>query len=348
MLLVVSQAEVWRFDVAGGRAGAAALLAAVAVASAWRTRFPLSSTAALFLLGFLCAALVGPPGSATLALALILGYYRIGTLPDRRRAYAALGVALLLSTQMVEDATLNTYLALTLASFVVPWLAGTLRLRQQRAREMERERERAIEEERARLARELHDLVSHNVGMIVVQAGAGDVLLDQQPERAREALHAIESGARDALLELRRLLGLLRDSGEAELAPRPTLARLEELTNRVRAAGIDVSLRLDVDPSSVDAAVDLSAYRIVQEALTNVVKHAQAARVDVSIRRSGSVLEIEVADDGLGAGAHRSGGHGLAGIGERVALLGGELEAGAREGGGFRVRALLPAPTTAS
>ena len=348
VLLVASQVEVWVFGAAGGAAAGAACLAVIALVSTWRSAFPIVSTAGCYLIGFVCAAAAGPPGSATFAAVSLLGFYRIGMLPQRRRALATLAAGFVVAVPMTDHISLNTYLGITLFSFCVPWLLGTVRLRQQRARRLERERERAVEQERARLARELHDLVSHNVGMIVVQAGAGDVLLDREPERAREALHAIEAGARDALLELRRLLGLLRDGGEAELAPQPTLARLEELAERVRNAGIDVTLRLELDSAAVDAAVDLSAYRIVQEALTNVVKHARATRVEITIRGDGRTLEIEVADDGRGDAGSDPAGHGLAGIGERVALLGGEFHAGAREGGGFRIRALLPAAGPAS
>lgn len=342
MLLVVSQVEVWAFGIAGGGAVAAVCLGAIAVLSAWRTRLPLASTAGILVAAFACATWSGTPGSATFAIADLLAFYRIGTLRDRRRAYAALAVALLVGVAETDHLSFNKYLAVALGSFVVPWLVGTLRLRQRRAEELERERERAVEQERARLARELHDLVSHNVGMMVVQAGAGDVLLDRDPERAREALRAIEAGGRDALLELRRLLGLLRESSEADLAPQPTLSRLEELVERVRSAGLDVELRVEGEPEALDAAVDLSAYRIVQEALTNVLKHARATKAEVRVRRGRDGVEIEVVDDGRGPAADVGGGHGLTGIAERVALLGGRLETGAGEAGGFRLHALLP------
>lgn len=346
VLLVVSQIEVWAFGVAGGGAVAAACLATIALVSAWRTRFPLSSTAGIWIAAFACATWSAPPASVTFAAADLLAFYRIGRLRDRRRAYLALIAGLLLGVPITENISLNKYLAIVLTSFVVPWLVGTLHLRHQRTRELEREREQAVEQERARLARELHDLVSHNVGMIVVQAGAGDVLLDREPERAREALHAIEAGARDALLELRRLLGLLRDGDRAELGPQRTLAGLEELADRVRSAGLDVSLCVEDHSEALDPAVDLSAYRIVQEALTNVLKHARATRARVVVRQLGDTLEVEVSDNGHGRTASSKGGHGLNGIAERVALLGGKLETGTGADGGFRVHALLPiAPT---
>ena len=321
----------------------------MAVASAWRTRFPLASTAAVFLAAAVCATVAGEPVSVTFVVAVVLGFYRIGSLADRRRAYAALGAALVLGFITMDRFSVSTYLGYVLTSFVVPWLIGTLRLRQLRTRELERDHQTAVERERARLARELHDLVSHNVGMIIVQAAAGDVLLDREPDRTREALHAIESGARDALLELRRLLGVLRDDDQAaELAPQPTLGRLDELLARVRAAGLDVTLRMEGEQAALAPAVDLSAYRIVQEGLTNVLKHAAATHADVVIRWRARDLEIEIVDDGSGGQASQRVGHGLAGMAERVALLGGDLEAGAREGSGFRLRAQLPIAGAAS
>jgi signal transduction histidine kinase len=345
VLLVVSQVEVWAFGIAGGGVVAAVCIGTIAVVSAWRTRFPLASVTGIFVAAFVCAQWSGQPGSVTFAVADLLAFYRLGTLTDRRRAYGALLIALVVGVAMTDHLSFNKYLAVAVGSFLVPWLVGALSARHQRVREVEREQQRAVEEERARLARELHDLVSHTVGMIAVQAGAGDVLLDREPERARDALRAIESGARDALLELRRLLGLLRDDGGPELAPQPTLARLDELVERMRGAGIDVAVRVEGDRVPLDPAVDLSAYRIVQEALTNVLKHAQAARAEIALRWRPDGLEIEVQDDGRGpaaSGGGSGGGNGLVGIAERVALLGGEVETGPAAPHGFRVRALLP------
>ena len=342
-LLVASQVEVWVFGEAGGTWVSAVCLAAIAVISAWRTRYPLASTFALFVPATACAILAAPPGSVTFAVAVLLGFYRIGTLADRRRSYAGLAASQAVALFIAWPPSLNLFLSVDLASFVVPWLVGTLRYRQQRSAEIERERVRAIEDERARLARELHDLVSHNVGMIAVQAGAGTVLLDSDPERTRESLHAIEAGARDALVELRRLLGLLRESDEAALAPQPTLDRLDELVARVRATGLDVRMSVETGGLPLDPATELSAYRIVQEGLTNVLKHADATRADVVVRRRDDVLEIEVSDDGRGARSAKTGGHGLAGVAERVSLLGGAVESGPVAPAGFRLRVVLPA-----
>jgi signal transduction histidine kinase len=344
-LVALSQIEVWHYGVGGGHAAGAATQAFAALLVAWRSRFPLGASIGVIAAAFVGAAITAEQGSVTLAVELIILFYTLGTLPDRRRALGGLAFGLVAGVAMTDDGSLNTYLAIFLTAFVVPWLVGTLRLRQRRARELEEQREQAtrlaVAEERARLARELHDVVSHDVGMIVVQAGAGDVLLAEQPERAREALRAIESGGRHALVELRRLLGLLRTDGEASLAPQPTLARLDELVARVREVGLQVAVRLEGSVAPLEAALDLTAYRIVQEGLTNVLKHAGPCQVRVTVRYLADAIEIEVADTGRGP-AGRSGGYGLLGLGERVALLGGALETGAAEGGGYVVRARLP------
>lgn len=237
---------------------------------------------------------------------------------------------------------------------VSPWAVGRVvrRLADQRrelaalalALEHEREeRERtAVELERARIARELHDVVAHAVSVMVVQSAAGDSLLDTAPARARESFRTIESTGRAALVELRRLLGLLRSDEDSWLEPQPGLSGLDALVGRVRDAGLVVEVEVDADTSAgIPAGLDLAAYRLVQEALTNVLKHADASSVAVRVRRVGDAIELEVHDDGRGFGA-TNGGHGLLGMRERVAMFGGELSAGAADGGGFRVQARLP------
>jgi signal transduction histidine kinase len=214
--------------------------------------------------------------------------------------------------------------------------------------EEQQERARvAVAEERARIARELHDVISHNVSVMVLQAAAGADVFTTHPERSREALGSIETAGREALTELRRLLSVVQaPAGEADgLAPPPGLARLPELVERVRATGLDVTLAVTGDAGTLPAGVDLSAYRIVQEALTNTLKHAHAEQARVALSFGGDVLELEVVDDGTAAvqadaGAGR--GHGLIGMRERAAVFGGELEAGPRGGGGFAVRATIP------
>jgi signal transduction histidine kinase len=215
--------------------------------------------------------------------------------------------------------------------------------------ELEHEREEtaklAVAEERARIARELHDVVAHNVSVMVVQAGAERKALgDERPETA-EVLETIEQTGRAAMAEMRRLLGMLRRSDdELALAPQPTLERVDDLVAQVRDAGMPVELRVEGEPRPLPAGVDLSAYRIVQEALTNALKHAGPARARVTVRYGREELDIEIADDGTArAPANGDGaGHGLVGMRERVLLFGGDLDAGHGRSGGYTVRARLP------
>jgi signal transduction histidine kinase len=253
------------------------------------------------------------------------------------------------SGRLQANAAIPTVVALAAA-----WILGdNMRTRrayyrelEEKAARLEREREenerRAAAEEQARIARELHDVIAHNVGVMVLQAAGGREVFDADPARAREALAAIESTGRDALGELRRLLGVAGD-GSAALAPQPGLPHLEALIDRVRKAGLGVDLVLEGETQDVPAGVELSAYRVIQEALTNTFRHAFASRVWVFVRRLEGALEVEVIDDGVGPLATASAdGRGLVGMRERVALFGGELEAGARRDGGFRVWARFP------
>jgi signal transduction histidine kinase len=217
----------------------------------------------------------------------------------------------------------------------------------------ERERvaagERAAAEERSRIARELHDVVAHSVSVMVVQASGVRRLLHPEQEREREALLSVEQIGRDALTEMRRMLGVMRagDERTAELAPQPGLKYLDRLIAQVEEAGLPVTLRVEGDRPELPAGIDLSAYRIVQEGLTNALKHAKGAHAEVVVRYSENGVEVEVADDGPGANGSDSNGHGLVGMRERVAIYGGTLDAGPRDGGGYVLRALLPVETRA-
>jgi signal transduction histidine kinase len=218
------------------------------------------------------------------------------------------------------------------------WFAGeTSRLREHDAQEKLRQ---AAAEERARIMRELHDVVTHNVSVMVVQAAAAGEVFESRPDQSRAAISDVEETGRRALNELRRLLGTLTDD-EGGVLPQPSLERLDELVDRVRAAGLDVELRREGDPERLPEGIELSAYRIVQESLTNTLKHAHASRVTVVLRYRRDELEVEVTDNGVGATDHGDG-RGLIGMRERVALYGGDLDAGARPSGGFAVRARIP------
>jgi signal transduction histidine kinase len=216
-----------------------------------------------------------------------------------------------------------------------------------RAARAEREREErarsAVTEERARIARELHDVVGHSVSVMTVQASAVRRLLRPEQQREREALLIVEQTGREALAEMRRMVGVLRRPEEAPaLAPQPSLEHLGKLVEQAREAGLPVDLRVEGEPLPLPAGLDLTAYRLVQEGLTNALKHARAERAQVLVRYSDGDIEVTVSDDGQGAGSGDGGGHGLVGMRERVAVYGGELEAGPRPEGGYRLRAKLP------
>jgi signal transduction histidine kinase len=233
---------------------------------------------------------------------------------------------------------------------VAAWLLGdSVRSRrayvleiEEKARRLEREREaeaqRVVAEEQSRIARELHDVVAHALSVIVVQAAAADDVFEVEPRRAREPIRAIELAARAALDDLRRVLGIIQDGAEYE--PQPGIARLDSLVEQVRATGLDVALEFQGTARPLPAAVDLSAYRIVQEALTNTLKHAGAEHATVSVRY-GDELALEIRDDGSG-GTDANGGSGLIGMRERVAMLGGRVDTGPRPDGGYLVSAQIP------
>jgi signal transduction histidine kinase len=217
----------------------------------------------------------------------------------------------------------------------------------ERANRAEREREErarvAVAEERARIARELHDVVGHSVSVMTVQASGVRRLLRPDQDREREALLVVERTGREALAEMRRMVGVLRRPEEAPaLAPQPSLDHLSRLVEQAREAGLPVELRIEGEATQLPAGVDLTAYRLVQEGLTNVVKHAQATRAEVLVNYGDSYLEVTVKDDGKGVGNGDGGGQGLVGMRERVSVYGGELDAGPQAGGGYRLRAKLP------
>jgi signal transduction histidine kinase len=285
-------------------------------------------------------------------------FYSLAAHASRRTALLAgvAGLAALIAPVLYETDYGFTPFVFHLLVFPAAWVLGdNLRTRrayysalEEKAERLERERDeqarRAVAEEQARIARELHDVLAHNVSVMVVQAAAARDVFDSRPARAREALRSIEQTGRSALEELRRLLGAVRTE-DAELEPQPGLSLLPELVEQVRSAGLAVDLRVDGRPQPLGAGLDLAAYRVVQEALTNTLKHAHASTADVRVVYHRSRVELVVADDGVGATANGSGsngGHGLIGMRERVALYGGELETAPRPGGGFLVRASLP------
>jgi signal transduction histidine kinase len=343
----------------------AALVAGLALAM--RRRKPLT---ALAFIAVCISVSAGIGVSPVLDPFVAFPMYQVASSYERRRSLPALVViiALFVSASVVHSvashqAQLET---LGLVFVVAAWFVGdSVRARRtyvaglaeqaaQRQRETEERAQRSVAEERLQIARELHDVVAHSLSVIAVQSGVGRHVIDTQPDEAKRALAAVEATSRSALDELRRMLGVLRrdDGQRAALAPAPGVGALDPLMQQVRTAGYAVDLDIcSTAVRTLSPGVEQSIYRIIQEALTNVVKHAGPARVHVEIRDDGDALVIEVNDDGRGlsrlptgapdadgAGAH----HGIIGMRERVALYHGSLSVGPRPDGGFRVFARLP------
>jgi signal transduction histidine kinase len=291
--------------------------------------------------------------------------YIAGTVPDPRKSLLALATTLAALTVInvtFPDTVPGDYFFP--GGFIVAMWAGTRAIRNrtllaaelhEAAQAAEERREvaaaRAVAEERRRIAREMHDLVGHSVSVMVVQAGGARRILDRDPDRAVEAAVRIEATGRAALAEMRRLLGILGSGeGDASFAPQPTLDAIESLVERANAAGLQATLHVDGERRELPAGAEVAAYRVVQEALTNALKHAGAAQTDVLLRWHADALEIVVADRGPVPGRRYgdtaelpSGGHGIVGMRERVKVYGGELTANPRPDGGFVVRARIPA-----
>ncbi|HSC93251.1 MAG TPA: sensor histidine kinase [Gaiellaceae bacterium] len=334
--------------VEGSRPVLALTALAITLPLALRRRFPLATVLVVFLATTLQDVLTVPTDGLSTVVALLVASYSCAFYAEGRRAAVGLAAALGLMAATVSDPGDFAFAVVLVAG---AWGAGRLVRRQQLladalAREQEARARAAVADERARLARELHDVVAHSVSTIVVQAEAGEALLEHDPERARESFHAITGSGRQALAELRRMLGLLRSAdGAPDLGPQPGLGQLESLVEQMRAVGLPVELSVEGRPRALPPGVDLSAYRIVQEALTNALKHARPAHARVTVRYGEDDVELEVVDDGDGPGPVASGGLGLAGMRERVRLYGGSLEAGRGSAGGFSVRARLPVGT---
>ncbi|MFN0091603.1 MAG: sensor histidine kinase [Acidimicrobiales bacterium] len=326
---------------------------------AWRRRWPTpvvavacGATSLLVLLDY---------DTTAAPVAIIFALYTAGSWAPPRRSVWALGLAMatvvlavVSHTPEFDTANITGTVAQFVAAYVVGRAMRTRRLHvlaqlAEARRDAELAAERALRAatgERLRIAQELHDVVAHSLSVMVVQAGVAAHVIDQQPDEARRALEHIAEVGRSSLTELRRLLGVLRDEdGAISTAPAQGLEDLPRLVETVEAAGLPVSLRVEGPPCPVPGGVGLSAYRIAQEALTNVIKHAGPARAEVLLRYRPGEVELVVSDDGRGVAADPAGprvGHGLLGMRERVAVYGGELVSGAQAGGGFRVRARIP------
>jgi signal transduction histidine kinase len=324
----------------GAAIGVFLLLLALAfvqgLALRWRRSHPLPVTGVCLVAGLAVLA-ISPDTVLPVA-----AYFAVGTLasvlPPRVSLLGLAGLTAVASINFFSMSAGDAYFAIVLGFGA--WALGEA-VRNRRV-VIHEEARRAVADEQARIAREVHDVVAHSVSVIVVQAAAADDVFDEQPGQARAALRSIEQTGRDALRELRLVLGAMRpDDDGPQHAPAPGLDRLDELAEPLRAGGLDVVMRREGD-GDVPAGVDLSAYRIVQEALTNTLRHARATRAEVVLRLGSEALEVDVRDNGRPAIATGEGGHGLVGMRERATMLGGTFEAGPLPDGGYRVHALLP------
>jgi signal transduction histidine kinase len=328
-----------------------------------RRRFPFAAPAAVWLVAGAISFVDGslPAAHASVFAAGMAAAFLLGSLPDAGRGRAGLavvvaGIAIVIYNDPAQSPGEFVF---TPALFTIAWLVGfalreraaQVRAAEERATDAEREREanarRAVFEERVRIARELHDVIAHHVSMMGVQAGAGRLVIDQDPAKAKEALAAIELSSRHAVQELYRLLGFLRQAGDPDpMASQPGLGQLQSLAAGMSNAELTVEVSVEGEERALPATVDVSAYRIVQEALTNTLKHSGASRAAVRLRYRPDEFEVEIVDDGrlTDTPVAPSGGLGLIGMRERAALHGGQLSAGPATGGGFAVRVKLPTP----
>jgi len=351
VLAVGSELEAW-FATTTGQERLVVAIAGPLMAGtvAVRRRYPAAAGVAAALIANIVAIAWKPPNTASFGIAWLCSLYAL-TVWTTPRLFA-IGATVLALPPLVAVAIRGEPkggVSLTVITLVVMVLVRrVVGDRERRAQIAERERDviarEAVVEERARIARELHDVIAHHVSMIVLQAGAERRVLDDGNASTREVLETVERTGRSALTEMRRLLGMLRADASEPLAPQPGLTDVPMLVMQLREAGLPVELQVDGEPRELPVGIDLSAYRIVQEALTNALKHAGKASASVNIRYGSESLELEIADDGTGTATTpvASGGHGLVGMRERVALYGGRLDAGKRPNGGFAVRVLLP------
>jgi len=329
------------------------LLTTLPLALTWRWPVAVWATVAA---GAVLASIAGVPATPTEFTAGLVALFVLTQRHSRLRS-GSIAAVFALGTAFVRRQVNGFELAFELAIVALNWLlAGSVRTHralvsalEERARSQEQirsqEMRRAAAEERARIARELHDIVAHSLGVIVVQATAGGRVVDESPGEARAALEAVERTGRDALADMRRLLGVLREDGPSDRQPQPGLDQLEPLLERFRAAGLDLTAEIERPLPSLPSGLDLCVYRVLQEALTNCLKHAPSRAARLHLRSREGALNLSVFNDGdqtpASPGVNR-GGHGLLGMRERVAMFGGDFEAGPAPDGGWCVAARLP------
>jgi signal transduction histidine kinase len=375
-LAVWGQIDLWLVggsftQVPGSHAATAPFLLLFTLPLAWRRRCPFGVLLTVSAAIAAESLIIGrSPEGGEILFPILIALYSVGAYADRDRAVVGFFVGIVaMAIDIVQD---PNHEVASLGGVVIAagffgvflggaaWLVGRhVRSRrihadqfQQRALHLEREQsefaQAAAEAERVRIARELHDVVAHSVSQMGVQAGAAERVMERDPDRARESLRSIQATSREAIRELRRLLSVLRTAEQPELAPQPGLVSLDPLIARAREGGTPVDLRIDGEPGQIPTGVELSAYRVVQESLTNVQKHAPGAATRVDVNCLSDRIELTVENDtpAVGSGEVETGrgrrGYGLVGMRERVALYGGDMTVGPRAGGGFAVRVILP------
>jgi signal transduction histidine kinase len=332
---------------------------AMPIALVWRRTSPIACAAVIVSLGILGQAFFsGPPANSGAVMIIILAAYSLGAHAEPPATFFAAGAGAIAVEIITMIDTPDDWFFPVTFFWVVPWVGGrVLRSHTELARELDEKADRAqrsqeieqahaVAEERRRVARELHDVLAHDLSVMVVQSGAAQRILESDPAAAADAARLIERTGREAMAELRHLFGPARRGEGEPLEGTPGVARIGRLADRAREAGLPVDLVVEGEPRALPPGVDLAGYRVVQEALTNTLKHAGPARARVTVRYEPGCLRLEVVDDGLGKDPGDadlgSSGHGLLGMNERVALYGGELKAGRAPEGGFAVRAALP------
>jgi signal transduction histidine kinase len=361
VLLVAIELQVWLGSAIPDRVYAGLVGLVLAGAVAVRRRWPLGAVLVVpaFMSVRMLAGVGGNlQGAVGVTLSVLLLFYGLGAFAPERRSVRMLGFAVVISSLNAltkPGGGVSAVIPLEVFAVLLPYALG----RVIRARAAGERESRAVAEEldaardasaraatyreRARIARELHDVIAHSASVMVIQAGGARLVMGEEPDRAEESPRSVERAGREALAEMRRLLGILGDGDPRALAPQPGLGDIEPLLADARALGLSADLLVDGEPAPVSPALDLCAYRIVQEALTNAIKHAAPTRASVKLRWRDDELELEVSDEGRRrAAGDGGGGHGIPGMRERVALHNGTLHADAHPDGGFTVRACLP------
>ena len=362
-LLAEIELQVWLSRGIPDRLRATVVGVVIALAVAFRRRWPLRGMLVLIAVLVVRTAVGGGGAShqpVGVMPALLLMVYGMGAFAPPRRSQWALALPVVVSGANnlskpgngLAQAVVSTIVVVGVPYALGRWMRGRAaraQVEREHAERLDATRELSAQtaafEERTRIARELHDVIAHSVSLMVIQAGGARLVMDAEPDRAEESLLSVERAGRDALAEMRALLGALGDGRDPRaLAPQHGLAAIDGLLAAARESGVNADLHVAGEPATVSPALDLCAYRIIQEALTNAIKHAAPAHADVRVSWQAGALELEIADDGRGSGVVNSagGGHGIAGMRERVALHGGRIDAGPRASGGFAVRAQLP------